>query len=436
MQALVLIALVILLFLQSLRSVVIVGHRRSHLSFAIILIVLYARGPDPQRLHARRPHARHGAASSTSRWWCWSPSTATSARAAARVRGGAGRGERRGARRRWPPRSRPWPCCCPSCCSPVSRRSSSCRSRSPSPMAMIAAYFVSMVVTPVACRYFLGHAEPGRFGRAVESAIDGVAARYASVLRRCCRTGSAVVIAAVALVVASVCGRRAPAEHVLPRDRRVDGARLRALRAGHLAARTPAPAVDEMGRAAARELPRGDVELVLTNVGSPSNARSAMTSPNAGPHMGFIRAGADATPEHRTPRSARSPTGCAGCSIGASRAWSSSSGREAWWRASSPTGTSPRWWWRCAARTSDHARGAGRGDRRGRAHGAGRARRLRRRSQHDYPELRVDTDRSTAGLVGVDVAAGRAGHARGDARQHQHAPASGSTRTTASRITW
>src|SRR6185369_7425781 len=30
-------------------------------------------------------------------------------------------------------------------------------------------------------------------------------------------------------------------------------------------------------------------ELVLTNVGSPANARSAMTSPNAGPHMGFIR---------------------------------------------------------------------------------------------------------------------------------------------------
>ncbi len=28
--------------------------------------------------------------------------------------------------------------------------------------AMFAGYFVSMTVTPVACRYFLGHAHPGR----------------------------------------------------------------------------------------------------------------------------------------------------------------------------------------------------------------------------------------------------------------------------------
>jgi len=44
-----------------------------------------------------------------------------------------------------------------------------------------------------------------------------------------------------------------------------------------------------MGDTLARELPKGNVELVLTNVGSPNNARSAMTSPNNGPNMGFIR---------------------------------------------------------------------------------------------------------------------------------------------------
>ena len=44
-----------------------------------------------------------------------------------------------------------------------------------------------------------------------------------------------------------------------------------------------------MGETLATELPQGSVELVLTNVGSPNNARSAMTSPNWGPHMGFIR---------------------------------------------------------------------------------------------------------------------------------------------------
>jgi multidrug efflux pump subunit AcrB len=44
-----------------------------------------------------------------------------------------------------------------------------------------------------------------------------------------------------------------------------------------------------MGKVVSEELPKGNVELVLTNVGSPNNARSAMTSPNNGPHMGFVR---------------------------------------------------------------------------------------------------------------------------------------------------
>jgi multidrug efflux pump subunit AcrB len=47
--------------------------------------------------------------------------------------------------------------------------------------------------------------------------------------------------------------------------------------------------IEQMGRMLAEELPKGDVELVLTNEGSPENARSAMTSANDGPHMGFIR---------------------------------------------------------------------------------------------------------------------------------------------------
>jgi multidrug efflux pump subunit AcrB len=47
--------------------------------------------------------------------------------------------------------------------------------------------------------------------------------------------------------------------------------------------------MQEMGKTVADELPKGNVDLVLTNVGSPNNARSAMTSPNNGPHMGFIR---------------------------------------------------------------------------------------------------------------------------------------------------
>ena len=49
--------------------------------------------------------------------------------------------------------------------------------------------------------------------------------------------------------------------------------------------------ISQMGETLRRELPAGDVSLVLSNVGSPQNARAAMNSPNAGPHMGFIRLG-------------------------------------------------------------------------------------------------------------------------------------------------
>jgi len=56
--------------------------------------------------------------------------------------------------------------------------------------------------------------------------------------------------------------------------------------------------ITEMGNVLKDELPKGTVELALTNVGSPGNARSAMTSPNWGPHMGFIRLELS-NPEHR-----------------------------------------------------------------------------------------------------------------------------------------
>ena len=51
-------------------------------------------------------------------------------------------------------------------------------------VAMIASYFVSMAVTPVACRYFLSHTEHGRFGKAVERFIDAIADGYARTLRK------------------------------------------------------------------------------------------------------------------------------------------------------------------------------------------------------------------------------------------------------------
>src|SRR5579872_4291609 len=60
-------------------------------------------------------------------------------------------------------------------------------------VAMIASYFVSMAVTPVACRFFLGHVEHGRLGAAVERFIDAVADGYARALRRVLPFGALVV---------------------------------------------------------------------------------------------------------------------------------------------------------------------------------------------------------------------------------------------------
>jgi len=56
--------------------------------------------------------------------------------------------------------------------------------------------------------------------------------------------------------------------------------------------------IKAMGQVLTDELPKGSVDLVLTNVGSPSNIRAAMTNPNNGPHMGFINL-ALAGPEKR-----------------------------------------------------------------------------------------------------------------------------------------
>src|SRR5450432_3416257 len=70
-------------------------------------------------------------------------------------------------------------------------------------VAMIASYFVSICVTPVACRYFLTHSEHGPIGRRVEHAIDALAARYASALRHVLPFRYVVVLASLVLVVAS-----------------------------------------------------------------------------------------------------------------------------------------------------------------------------------------------------------------------------------------
>src|SRR5262249_49203500 len=70
-------------------------------------------------------------------------------------------------------------------------------------VSMIASYFVSITVTPVACRYFLGHAAHGRLGKRVEAFIDSFAEGYAKVLRKVLPNRAAVLVTSAVLVAAS-----------------------------------------------------------------------------------------------------------------------------------------------------------------------------------------------------------------------------------------
>jgi len=164
-------------------------------------------------------------------------------------------------------------------------------------VSMIASYFVSMCVTPLACRYFLVHENPGRLRKAVAGFIDLVAEGYASTLRRVLPFRGTVVGAAAILVLASVwMAMKLPSTFFPEIDESMERIYVRLAPGTSLS--DAAQKINGMGKVLASELPKEDVELVLTNVGSPQNARSAMNSPNSGPHMGFIRV-ALASPEIR-----------------------------------------------------------------------------------------------------------------------------------------
>jgi multidrug efflux pump subunit AcrB len=155
-------------------------------------------------------------------------------------------------------------------------------------VSMIASYFVSMCVTPLACRYFLGHETRGRLGLSVSGFIYRVADRYAVTLEAVLPFRATVVGACLVLVAASAwMASRLPTTFFPEIDEGMERVYVRLAPGTSLEDATRK--VNEMGAVLAKELPAGAVELVLTNVGSPGNARSAMTSPNAGPHMGFIR---------------------------------------------------------------------------------------------------------------------------------------------------
>jgi multidrug efflux pump subunit AcrB len=164
-------------------------------------------------------------------------------------------------------------------------------------VAMIASYFVSICVTPVACRYLLGHATPGRLARRVDQGITGLTNAYVSVLQKVLPYRWTVVVVSVVLVLASgVVAAKLPSTFFPPIDESMETVYVRVAPGTSL--QDASALIRDMAKVAVDELPKGVVELALTNIGAPNNLRSAMTSPNAGPHMGFIQLQL-VDPEHR-----------------------------------------------------------------------------------------------------------------------------------------
>ncbi len=155
-------------------------------------------------------------------------------------------------------------------------------------VAMIASYVVSIAVTPVACRYLLGHDHPGPFARRVERGISWLAESYVGALRRVLPYGWTIVVASIVCVGASAwVATRLPSTFFPEIDESMETIYVRLLPGTSLQDATREITV--MGTELRASLPPGSIKLVLTNVGAPNNARSAMTSPNWGPHMGFIQ---------------------------------------------------------------------------------------------------------------------------------------------------
>ncbi len=154
---------------------------------------------------------------------------------------------------------------------------------------MFAGYAVSMTLTPIACRYLLGHhSEPPAFAKRIDAVVQRGAGAYASALRSILDYRKSALVFAFGLVLASAfVATKLPSTFFPELDESMERVYVR------FAPGTSLQNADRQMRDMAKllhdSLPEGAVSLVLTNTGSPSKARSAMNSPNAGPHMGFIR---------------------------------------------------------------------------------------------------------------------------------------------------
>jgi multidrug efflux pump subunit AcrB len=165
-------------------------------------------------------------------------------------------------------------------------------------VAMIASYFVSMAVTPVACRYFLGHSEHGRFGRAVEALIDRIADGYSQTLRRVLPYRALVVLASFVLVMAAGwTANRLPTTFFPEIDESMDTLYVRF--APGISVKDAAATMADLGKSITHELPPGVVEMSIANIGMPQNARALLTNTNVAPNTGTLQL-AFSDPEHRT----------------------------------------------------------------------------------------------------------------------------------------
>lgn len=155
---------------------------------------------------------------------------------------------------------------------------------------MIAGYIVSMLVTPVACRYFLPkeHKEPGRVAKALQRGTQRVAEGYARLLRVVLPYRFWVIAGSAALVGGAVfAASRLPSTFFPEIDESMETIYVRFAPGTSL--EDASKMTVDMTNTLKAKLPEGTVKLMLTNVGSPAKARAAMTSPNMGTHQGFIQ---------------------------------------------------------------------------------------------------------------------------------------------------
>lgn len=155
-------------------------------------------------------------------------------------------------------------------------------------VGMLAGLLVSLTVTPVACRYLLGHSEPGPLARRVARVIERLGEAYARALRAVLPVRGVAIGAMAVLVAVSLAGVvRLPATFFPEIDESMERVYVRLPPGTSLD--VSSARLQQMADAVTEQLPAGLVRRALVNVGAPSKARSKMGSPNLGPHMGFLR---------------------------------------------------------------------------------------------------------------------------------------------------